>query len=53
MSLTLDSNFGLISAVLKWVFNLYLLEYRVVTCMKPKWEMQIGWLVGNVEDYFA
>ena len=46
MRLTLDWNFGLNSAVLKWVFNLYLLEYHVVTCMKPKWEMQVDWLVG-------
>ena len=45
MSLTLDWNFGLISAVLKWVFNLYLLVCRVVTYMKLKWKMRVGGLV--------
>lgn len=52
MNLELGWNFGLISAVLKWVFNLYLLVCHVVTYMKPKWKMQVGW-VGNVEDNFA
>ena len=45
MSLALGWNFGLISAVLKWVLNLYLLVCLVVTHMKPKRKMQVGGLV--------